>query len=210
MKRKKQILLCFLIVGVLGFAHIRVQELFFSPEGVYQAYEKGHHRESYGGIVLEYETETGKMLVGRQPDGLIFTPVEKKGLLWTLQEKGTSGLWTLQEEIGGIIVDGKHFVGLCRNSEIAEVACVYGKWNDEGVWKLRKSSGQVDENGIVCFEIDLPENEPADYFLEGRNADGEVLYTMGDGGLAESLRSGSFALKAKDATKPFITAPDIE
>ena len=62
MKRKKQIFGCILIIGLLCFMHIRAQDLYFSPEGVFTAYEEGHHRKPYKGIVLAYETEYGKML----------------------------------------------------------------------------------------------------------------------------------------------------
>lgn len=179
MKRKKQILLGLLIVGVLGFAHIRVQDLFFSPKAVYAAYEKGCHREPYEGIVLEYERENGKMLVGRQPDGLIFVPVEQRGIFWTWREEGKEGLVILDEEVDGRIIDWKRFIGLCKNPEITEVTCVYGQWDENGIWRLRKSSGRVEKNGIIFLEIDLPENEPAGYFLEGRNKEGELLCVNG-------------------------------
>ena len=37
----------------------------------------------------------------------------------------------------------------------------------------------MEENGIIFLEINLPENEPAGYFLEGRNKEGKLLYVDG-------------------------------
>lgn len=192
MKRKKQIGICFLSVVLLCFVHIRVQDLYFSPEAVYDAYEKGYHREPYKGIVLEYETETGKMLVGLQSDGLLFAPVEQRGVFWTLRENGTHGLWKSTGTIDGIFVDCIYYAGICKDAEITEVTCVYGQWEEGGSWKLRKSSGRTDENGVFFLEVDMLENEPYVHFVEGRNQDGEVIYTAGfDDALIRDAQAGN-------------------
>lgn len=194
MKRKKQIIGCILIIGLLCFMHIRVQDLFLSPEGVYTAYEKGHHREPYKGIVLEYETDYGKMLVGQQPDGLLFTPVEQVGPLWRLREQSTHGLHKMNGDLDGLIVDWKHCIGICLDPEVVEVTCVYGRWQGEPskLWALRDSSGPVDENGVFMLEVDLAQYEPAGTFLEGRNAEGEIICTYGfDESLIKDAREGN-------------------
>lgn len=193
MKRKKQIIGCILIIGLLCFMHIRVQDLFFTPEGVFAAYEKGYHREPYKGIVLAYETDYGKMLVGQQPDGLLFTPVEQVGPMWKLRDEGTRGLVKMEGDIGFYIVNWKHCIGVCRNPEVVEVTCAHGPWDeDASKWALRESSGSVDENGIFMLEIDLEENKPAGSFVEGRNAEGEIICTYGfDESLIQDAREGN-------------------
>lgn len=194
MKRKKQIIGCILIIGLLCFMHIRVQDLFFTPEGVFTAYEEGHHREPYKGIVLAYETDYGKMLVGQQPDGLLFTPVEQVGPLWKLREQNTHGLHKMNNDLNGLIVDWKHCIGVCRDPEVVEVTCVYGQWQGEPskLWALRDSSGPVDENGVFMLEVDLAQYEPAGTFLEGRNAEGEIICTYGfDESLIKDAREGN-------------------
>lgn len=173
--------------------HIRVQDLFFSPEGVFAAYEKGYHREPYKGIVLAYETDYGKMLVGQQPDGLLFTPVEQVGPMWKLRDKGTRGLVKMEGDIGFYIVNWKHCIGVCRNPEVVEVTCGHGPWDeDASKWALQESSGPVDENGIFMLEIDLEENKPVGSFVEGRNAEGEIICTYGlDESLIKDAREGN-------------------
>lgn len=174
--------------------HMRAQDLFFRPEGVFTAYEEGHHREPYKGIVLAYDTDYGKMLVGQQPDGLIFTPVEQVGPLWKLREQNTHGLVKMDGEIDFQIVDWKYCIGICRNPEVVEVTCVCGLWDGENTkkWMLRKTSGAVDENGIFMLGIDLKEKTPAGSFAEGRNEKGEIICTYGfDESLIQDARAGN-------------------
>ena len=47
-------------------------------------------------------------------------------------------------------------------------------------------------------------------YWEGRNAEGEVVYADEDDGLVKVLRSGNFTPEAKQVTKPYPVAPNVE
>lgn len=208
-KRKWQTIVFILLIGLLSFTYVRLNKLFFSPEEVFYACERGLRSGPSEEIIQEFIQEDGGLfLIGRQKEGLFVASAEKHlGIFWRMKSGGVNGLFPVEEEFDGYLMQDGTYIGLCLNPNITEIFCIAG--NDlEQNWQ--EYSCQVGEDGFFFCETGLDGAENYDAYEEGRNADGEVLYTIGDGGLAQSLRSGSFTPKAKGVTKPFITAPTAE
>lgn len=208
-KRKWQMVVFILLIVLLSFTYVRLNKLFFSPEEVFYACERGLWSGPSEEIIREFAQEDGGLLlIGRQKEGLFVASAEKHlGIFWRMKSGGVNGLFPIEKEFDGYLMEDGKYIGLCLNPDITEIFCITGNDSEQN-WQ--EYSCQVDEDGFFFCETGLDGAENYDVYEEGRNADGELLYTMRDGGLAESLRSGSFALKTKEATKSFITAPDIE
>lgn len=212
-KRKWQTIVFILLIGLLSFTYIRLNKLFFSPEEVFYACERGLRSGPSEEIIREFVQEDGGLLlIGRQKEGLFVASAEKHlGVFWRMKNDGVHGYFPVEKEFDGYLMQDGKYIGLCLNPEITEIRCIAGSYSEQN-WQ--EYSCQVGEDGFFFCETGLDGTENYDVYYdvyeEGRNADGEVLYTMGDGGLAESFRSGSFALKEREATKPFFTAPTIE
>lgn len=208
-KCKWQTVVFILLIGLLSFTYVRLNKLFFSPEEVFYACERGLRCGPSEEIIREFAQEDGGLiLIGRQKEGLFVASVEKHlGIFWRMKTGGVNGLFPVEKEFDGYLLQDGKYIGLCLNPDITEIFCIVGNDFEEN-WQ--EYSCQIDEDGFFFCETGLDGAENYDVHEEGRNADGEVLYTMGDEGLAESLRSGSFTPKAKGGTKFFITAPTAE
>ncbi|MGM9915796.1 hypothetical protein [Anaerotignum sp.] len=208
-KRKCQTIVFILSIGLLSFTYVRLNKLFFSPEEVFYACERGLRSGPSEEIVQEFVQEDGSLLlVGRQKEDLFVASAEKHlGIFWKMKSGGVHGLFPVEKEFDGYLMQDGKYIGLCLNPEITEIRCIAGSYSEQN-WQ--EYSCQVGEDGFFFCETGLDGTENYDVYEEGRNADGEVLYTMGDGDLAESLRRGRFTPEAKEVTKPFSTAPTIE
>lgn len=131
-KRKWQTMLyIFLIILLSGF-YIHMHELYFSPEDVFYACERGLRSGPSEEIVLKYEQEDGDiMIVGRQETGIFAVPVEKTHFfLWRMQGGGIDGEYFCGNEVDGYLNHDGKVLGLSRNPEITEVSFVVGNHPD--------------------------------------------------------------------------------
>ncbi len=208
-ERKWQTVVFILLIGLLSFTYVRLNKLFFSPEEVFYACERGLRSGPSEKIIQEFAQEDGGLLlVGRQKEDFFVVSVEKHlGIFWRMRRGGMNGLFPVEKEFDGYLMQDGKYIGLCSNPDITEILCIAGN-DSERNWQ--EYSCQVGEDGFFFCETGLDGAENFDVYEEGRNADGEVLYAMGDEGLAQSLRSGNFTPEAKEVTKPFITAPTTE
>ena len=103
-KRKWQTLIYFVLIFVLFYLHIYVQQMYFSPEDVFYACERGLRSGPSKEIILEFEGDDGaKVLVGRQEEGLFVVPVEKTHLFfWRMQSGGVDGFFKCDSHLMGI------------------------------------------------------------------------------------------------------------
>lgn len=208
-KRKWQTLLYIFLIFVLSGFYIHVNHLYFSPEDVFYACERGLRSGPSEEIVLQYELKDGGvMLVGRQEEVLFVVPAEKTHLfLWRMKSGGIDGKYLCDGEVDGYLTHDGKVLGLSKNPEITEVSFIAGNGQERN-WQ--EFICIPDADGFICYETELDGWEDYVIYWEGRNADGEVIYANGEDGLAESLRSEIFTPEAKEVTKPFITAPDLE
>lgn len=209
MKRKKQIVLYVLLIIVLSYFYLLYNRLYFSAEDVFYACERGLRSGPSEEIVLKYELgDDAVMVVGRQEDGLFVVPAERTHLfLWRMKSGGIDGEYRCDGDVDGYLSREGKVLGLCRNPEIAKVSFIVGNWGERN-WQ--EFICTPDEDGFIYYETDFENMDDYVIYWEGRNADGEVIYADGEDGLAESLRSEIFTPEAKEVTKPFITAPDLE
>lgn len=208
-KRKWQTVIFILLISLLSFVYIRMNDLFFSSEEVFWACERGLRSGPSKEIVLQYELEEGgMMLVGRQEEGLFVVPAEKTHLfLWKMKSGSVDGYYWCRGDVDGYLTKDGKVLGLSKKSEITEVSFVVGNGADRN-WQ--EFICTPDENGFIHCDTEFDGWEDYVVYWEGRNADGEVVYSDEDDGLVKALRSGNFTPEAKEVTKPFITAPDLE
>lgn len=204
-KRKWQTVVFILLIGLLSFAYIRLNDLFFSPEEVFWSCERGLQSGPSEEILLEYESaDGGLILVGRQKDGLFVVPEERSHFfLWKMQ-KTIDGEYYCDGDVDGYYRSDGVVLGLCKNPEITEVSFILGEWSELS-WK--EYTCKVEDNGLIWYDTKVQDIEKYVNYWEGRNADGEVIYREGDANLAESLRKGNIRPGNRTVTKPFITAP---
>lgn len=208
-KRKWQTVVFILLIGLLSFAYIRLNDLFFSPEEVFWSCERGLQSGPSEEILLEYESvDGGLILVGRQKDGLFVVPVERSHFfLWKMQDCAIDGYYYCDGDVDGYHRSDGVVLGLCKNPEIKEVSFILGSWTDLS-WK--EYICEVGETDLIWYDTKVKNMENYVGYWEGRNADGEVIYWTGDDNLAESFRKGNIRLRNRTVTKPYITAPTLQ
>lgn len=82
-KRKREIVLCLVLIVGLSFSYVRFNHLFLTPEEAFHACEEGLYYPPSEEILLQFEREDGTLVfVGRQADGISVLPLEKKHLFF--------------------------------------------------------------------------------------------------------------------------------
>ena len=213
-KRKWQtVLYLFLIIVLSGF-YIHMHQLYFSPEDVFYACERGLHSGPSEEIVLQRELEDGGlMLVGKQEDGLFVVPVEKTHFfLWRMKGGRVDGFMKCDKPLNGYLTYDGHYLGLSLDEKITEMSFVIGNhttlsWR-EYVYSVKEELIFIEKERIWG---DVEQNTD-DYIIytEGRNAEGEVIYQDGDAALAESLRKGNIRPSQVIIQKQFIKDTEVE
>ena len=215
-KRKWQTVLYIFLIFVLSYFYILMNQLYFSPEDAFYACERGLRYPPSKEIMLEFDTEDGgKVLVGRQEEGLFVVPVEKTHFFfWRRQSGGVDGYQKMKKPLDGYLTYDGSFLGMCQDESITEMSLIFGNWEDRN-WK---EFVYPVEEGLIYIEcgkelqeegFDLVMRDNFAY-MEGRTADGEVVCWDGEDGLARALRGGHFTPEAKKVTKPYPVAPNVE
>ncbi len=213
-KRKRQIVLYLLLIGALYYVYIHVNQVYFSPEDVFYACERGLRSGPSKEIVLEFDTENGtKVLVGRQEKGLFVVPVEKDDIFfWRMAGGGVDGFLPCEEPLNGYLTYGGNYLGLCLDKEIEEISFILGNHRDIN-W--RECISSVEEE-LIFIEADKFAGDIAwdsgDYiaYTEGRNAEGEVIYQKGEANVADTLRKGNFRPSEPVIQQYDLTVSDAE
>jgi len=197
MKRRKQTVIFLLLIVGFSFFYLHSNDLFFSPQAVYDAFERGNHLPPKEGILLEYETGDGKMLIGRSGDTLLCLPVEQhQGIFWRKIEDGSALVVLCEGTVEGFVLEDKYYLGLCHDPEIVEVDVSFGSWGEDERWHVLKGSGAVQENGLFFFELPTQNRERMRVWVEeGKNAEGDILYTGGYDDLIEAIRKNDIVME---------------
>lgn len=180
MKRKRELL--FYIVLLLGLScfYIQQKHLYFSLEDVFYACERGLRSGPSEEILLQYDlAEGGVMVVGRQEEGLFAVPAEKTHLFfWRMKSGAVDGAFPIEDgSIKGYIMREGKFIGLSRCPDVTEVSFVAEDWEKE---KWKKFDCAVGEKGFLLCETGMNGWDSTVVYLEGRNAEGEVIFVSGD------------------------------
>lgn len=204
-KRKWQTLIYLILIFVFLNIHFHVQQIYFSPEDVFFACERGLRSGPSKEIILEFEGDDGaKVLVGRQEEGLFVVPVEKTHLFfWRMQSGGIDGFFKCDKPLNGYQTYGGNYLGLCLDDEITEFSILVGSHEDR---EWRELIYPVEEE--LIFEeagIDWM-NEYIEY-TEGRNKAGEVIFWDGNEKLIKAIREGNYTYGQMKVTSHYVTAP---
>jgi hypothetical protein len=213
-KRKWQTVLYLFLIFVLSGFYIHMHQLYFSPEDVFYACERGLHSGPSEKIVLQHELEDGGlMLVGRQDDGLFVVPVEKTHFfLWRMKGGRVDGFIKCDKPLNGYLTYDGHYLGLSLDEKITEMSFILGNHPDLS-WR-EYVCPVADE--LVFIEAEQiwgdAEQNTDDYivYTEGRNVSGEVIYQDGETALAESLRKGNIRPSDPVVQKQYITVSNVE
>lgn len=196
MKRKWQTAVFILLIGILSFLYLRLNDLFFRPEEVFWACERGLRSGPSEEIIFSFDLQEGGFaLVGRQKEGLFVVPVERSHLfLWRMKQGKVDGFLDCGDTLGGYLTYDGNFLGLCQEKEIVEISLIFGNWEKmnwkeyvypvEGELIFIEGEQIFRDEGVDEMEYDIS-------YIEGRNAEGEVVYRVGDEDLAEALRNGN-------------------
>ena len=214
--RKWQTVLYLFLIFPLCQFYLLANHLYFTPKDVFYACERGLRYPPSEEILLEFEGDDGAtVLVGSQEEGLFVVPVERTHLfLWRMASGGVDGYQKMDAPLDGYLTYQGNFLGMCQDESITEMSLIFGNWGDRN-WK---EFVYPVEEGLIFIEcgkelqkegFDLVMKDALAY-MEGRNAVGEVVCWEGEDGMARALRGGHYARDAKEVTKPFITAPDME
>ena len=180
MKRKKQCLCYLFLIVALSFLYIQMNRLYFSPEAVFYACERGLRSGPSEEILLQCDiADGGVMLVGRQKEGLFVVPAEKDHIFFWRMKGGTvDGAFPVEDgAVKGYIMREGTFVGLSRCPEVTEISFVA---EDIETDIFRKFDCVVGENGFLMCETEMNGWDSTVVYLEGRNAAGEIFFTYGD------------------------------
>ena len=207
-KRKWQTLIYFVLIFVLFYLHIYVQQMYFSPEDVFYACERGLRSGPSKEIILEFEGDDGaKVLVGRQEEGLFVVPVEKTHLFfWRLQSGGVDGFFKCDKPLNGYQTYGGNYLGLCLDENIMEFSILVGS-HEERQW--RELIYPI-EGELIFEETEIDWMNEYIVYTEGRDAEGNIVFSDGEEGLMDAIRNGTYTYGKREVAKPFITAPDVE
>lgn len=218
-KRKWQTVFFILLIIVCSFIYLRIHHLYFTPEEVLYACERGLRSGPSEEIIFQFDLEDGgKVLVGRQEDGIFVVPAERShGFLWQMQSGSyVEGFVPYEDGWTGSLTYGGNYLGICQDEDVSEVSFIIGNWPERS-WKEYICPVELIEGELIFIgkeEIfkgeEYDEMEDQIVYTEGRDADGQVLYWEGDDGLAKSLRSGNFMPDKVAVTKQYITVPATE
>lgn len=184
-KRKRQLALYLLLIPLLGAFYIQTQHLYFSPEEVFYACERGLHYPPSEEILLEFEAEGRTILVGRQEEGLFVVPTVRSGFLWRMAGGQVDGFFACDEPLQGYITYGGYYLGLCTDERITEVSVIA---EDLDVKEWQEFTSSVEE-GLLFMETNINRERSFIAYTEGRDAAGDILYQYGDSELAEEMRT---------------------
>ena len=210
-KRKRQIVLQLILIVGFSVFYFYANGLYFSPEDVFYACERGLRGDISEEIVLEHKLDNGDlMLVGKQKDGLFVMSVERTHLfLWRMGD-GYSGFSPCDKPLNGNLTLDENYLGFCQDETITEMSILVGNFEDEQ-WE---EEVYPVEKGLIFIERDAEKPDQAggehDFvaYTEGRNAKGEVVFKDGEEGWMEAIRKGNWRVGERErVTKPFITAP---
>lgn len=208
-KRKRQIFLYLVMIVVLSAFYIQSNRLYFSPEDVFYACERGLRSGPSEEIILKQKlNDGGLMLVGREENGLFIVPVERTHFfLWRLKYgTGVDGFLPADKPLSGRITYDGRYLGLCQDKDITEFSILVGS---DGGHRWREEIYPVEEE-LLFFERDIKGMDKKGGYIgytEARNADGEILFQEGDDHLLEAVRSGEAKAQGLHVMKPFVTAP---
>lgn len=207
-KRKWQTAFYIFLIFILSGFYIHMNQLYFSPEEVFYACERGLRSGPSEEIILEFDTENGvKVLVGRQEAGLFVVPVEKTHFfLWRMKGGGVDGFFRCDQPFNGYQTYDGNYLGLCLDKNITEFSLLVGNYQERQWQELVYPV----EGELIFVQADLNWDDNYIVYTEGRNAEGEVIYKDGDEGLMNSIRNGSYTYGKPEVTKALVTAPNIE
>lgn len=200
MKRKKQTLL-FLVAGtlLLGYAVERKIGLPSSAD-VFESYARGTHMGEVEEILWEepFGEEGTFISLGRCERGLLsVVTMEAKPFGWKFSFEGGLPRTAISHDgIAVIFLDEKKILcGYTEREDIAEVTC-WGGYNEKYAYRFSKKIG---EENYFEMTLDMAEKfslkpiwdsgwgseDMQIYAVEGRNADGEVVYWYSDYGIGQ-------------------------
>lgn len=185
MKRKREVLLYIILILALSCFYIQQKHLYFSPEEVFYACERGLRSGPSEEIVFTFDTEDGcTVLVGKQEKGIFVVPAERTHLFfWRMASGGIDGFYRCEQPLNGYLTYDGNYLGLRRDERITELSIVLGNHTEEN-WKEYKYP--VEEELIFIEAEQIFQDEGYDLmkdyivYTEGRNAAGEVLFSYGD------------------------------
>lgn len=207
-KRKWQTGLYLILIFVLTAFYIHVNHLYFSPEDVFYACERGLRSGPSKEIILEFDREGGaKVLAGRQEKGLFVVPVEKTHFfLWRMASGGVDGFFECDKPLNGYQTYDGHYLGLCLDENITEFSLLVGNYQERQWQELVYPV----EGELIFVQPDLNWDDNYIVYTEGRDAEGNILYKDGEEGLMNAIRNGTYTYGKMEVTKPFVTAPNVE
>ena len=180
MKRKRELL--FYIVLLLGLSCFYIQQnrFYFSPEDVFYACERGLRSGPSEEIILQYDLADGSvMVVGRQEEGLFAVPAQKTHFFfWRMKGGMVDGAFPVEDgSVKGYIMREGKYIGLSRCPDVTEISFVA---EDIEMDEWKKFDCTVGEDGLLLCETGMNGWDSAVVYLEGRNAEGEVVFVYGD------------------------------
>lgn len=196
MNRKKKSLVYALVVCMLCFLYVRLNGYHFTTEELLYANEIGLRYGPSEEILAEYEDRNGNtVIIGRVGNDLSYVTAERHlFFLWKYADDGLRGCsWDYDKGIWFQSLNEK-LIGLSSIEAVTEVYLYYqyGFNDEDGAHQeiYQETVLPVDESGFFMGDWSIqPEHEKYfeedenvwvyDSYVEGRNADGEVLYQWG-------------------------------
>lgn len=178
MSRKRQTIIYILLIFFLTFFYMRTMERFFTPEGVFHAYERGLRYGPSEEIFLKHKAEGNKVvIVGRIGDGLSIVTAERKMFsLWGLGA-GETGYREPYERADVMVLyhsDGL-VLGRVYDPEVVFVNVYgYGENPREAYFEVEAAV----KDGFFCKEVEKLSDDdlyPRDFKVYGKDSEGKEL-----------------------------------
>lgn len=189
MKRKRKLFVNLCLIGLLVYMLVfRIGDLYFTQKGLLHAHERAIHRGPSEEILVRHENPDGMgLVVGLLADGSYsaFT-TERVGRIFLTYAGG--GVLKPDEDVSiSIYTEPRCVLIVSGNPEIKEVYFQYvvGKGHyGPNAEKLQEETVTLDRRGFAFLDLYGKETvqgqiSPYTEYIEGRDADGNVVWTSG-------------------------------
>ena len=163
MKRKKQILLFLLIIIIMVFSYMRLNDRYLTPEGVFYACEKGLRYGPSEKILYEYKKDFNNVIVvGKYKNGLSIIQTQRKMFgLWGIAPGLITGFRQPRENENIVFYINQYYsiaFGRVTNKDV-KIVNISAYLRNEELY-------EIDINNKV-FEKEIDVDEEGFFKLEG-------------------------------------------
>lgn len=175
MSRKKETIIFIVIILVLGFWRFGGgQQLYFSPEKVMYACEKGLHYGPSEKVLLKKQMGNRAIVIGKLNDGISVVHSKRSLLgMWKLGEGSVTGYWKTVDDVEAAYSSRFSLIyGAVKNKDIKTIEIAAAQVKDGELEILEEANCNVDDDGFFYANT-------GDYYTEDDGVYFRIAYIYG-------------------------------